>query len=84
MQDRVFTSLNARRKWLGADYRLAMVCAGVAVVLMSILGSVWKPVMISMLLWVIGALCEKRDPRFFEFFPLRFQLKSRYEAGRRQ
>lgn len=74
--------MNAARKLLGADVRVAMAAGVIGGVLMPFLHSVWYAAVAAMVAWVIGAICEKRDPRFFDFFPLRFQLKDRYEVGK--
>ena len=84
MQDRVFTSLNAPRKWLGADRRLIWACGGVWGILTVLLGGIWLSFFIAAPLWCVGAVLNQRDPRFFDFLPLLFQLKSRYEAGHRE
>jgi type IV secretory pathway TrbD component len=79
--DRVFSSLNSTQYWLGADYRIVLVAAGIGMVLMWKFNAFLWPSGIGILLWIIGALCEKRDPRFFYLLPLRLMLKDRYEAG---
>ena len=80
-RDRVFVSMNATKKVLGVDYRIGAVAAALGVVIMPFAHSLWRASAIAIVVWIIGAVCEKRDPRFFDLLPLRFQLKDRYEAG---
>ncbi len=75
--------MNASKKVLGVDCRIGAVAAGFGMVMMPFVHSLWRASAIAIIVWIVGAICEKRDPRFFDLLPLRFMLKDRYEAGRK-
>ena len=78
-RDRVFVNMNAGKKVLGVDVRIGIAAVIVLGLAMPILHGIWWPTVIGIVVWLVGAACEKRDPRFFDLLPLRFQLKDRYE-----
>ena len=84
MDGPVFTSLNTRKRFLGVDFRLWIGCAAIAVTVTTFLDSLWSGWLVAAVCWVIGFVGERRDRRFLDFIPLELQLKTRYEAGRRE